>query len=322
MYSESDKITTMKRPLFSLALMCAFAIPGMAASLGTNSRAVIPSGVQQIISADYRAMRNSETAMALKNRVLPDNLKQFETSIKSLGISTERDMEQLTFAAYRPAGGKGIRSIGIASGTFPTKQILAKMKVKKIKGDKYRDSVIYPSGSGLMFTFLDPNTMLFGDMAAVKDGIDARDGEIQNLNGNSQMSEMVSAVESGPVWSVLDQLGTQNMMRSALGDAAGLADYDTIKKRLLGSRYIVDFSRGVNFDLDVMTSDTMTAATLSSLIKAGMMYKKMNSTPVEKAALDSMSVDSDSGKLTMHFKSDDRKFQSLLSSDLFAAVSK
>jgi hypothetical protein len=173
-----------------------------------------------------------------------------------------------------------------------------------------------------MFTFLDPNTMLFGDMAAVKDGIDARDGEIQNLNGNSQMSEMVSAVESGPVWSVLDQLGTQNMMRSALGDAAGLADYDTIKKRLLGSRYVVDFSRGVNFDLDVMTSDTMTAATLSSLIKAGMMYKKMNSTPVEKAALESMSVDSDSGKLTMHFKSDDKKFQSLLSSDLFAAVSK
>jgi hypothetical protein len=124
------------------------------------------------------------------------------------------------------------------------------------------------------------------------------------------------------VWSVLDKTGTQNMMRSALGEASSLADYEVIKKRLLGSRYIVDFSRGVNFDLNVLTSDTMTAATLSSLIKAGMMYKKMNSTPTEKAALDSMSVDSDSGKLNMHFRSDDKKFQSLLSSDLFTAVSK
>src|SRR3954454_17373459 len=108
----------MKR-LLTVALICAIALPASAASLGTNSRAAIPTDVQQIISADYRAMRNSETAMALKNRVLPDNLKQFETSVKSLGISPDRDMEQLTFAAYRPAGAKGIRSVGIASGTFP-----------------------------------------------------------------------------------------------------------------------------------------------------------------------------------------------------------
>jgi hypothetical protein len=81
-------------------------------------------------------------------------------------------------------------------------------------------------------------------------------------------------VESGAIWSVLDQQGTQNMMRSALGDAASLGDYDVVKKRLLGSRYSVDFSRGVNFDLDVVTADSMTAATLTSLMKAGMLYKK------------------------------------------------
>ncbi len=312
----------MKRLLFSLALLCALALPAFSASLGTNSRAAIPSDVQQIISADYRAMRNSETAMALKQRVLPDNLKQFENSLKALGISPERDMEQLTFAAYRPAHAKGLRSIGIASGNFQTKQILAKLKAKKIKGEKYRTSFIYPSGTGLLFTFLDDNTMLFGENASIKDALDARDGETQNLNTNSQVTDNISAVENGPVWSVLDQVGTQNMMRSALGDAAGLADYDMVKKRLMSSRYTVDFSRGVNFDLDVVTSDTMTAATLSSLIKAGMMYKKMNSTPVEKAALDSMSVDSNSGRLQMHFKSDDKKFQSLIQSDLFAAVSR
>jgi hypothetical protein len=310
----------MKR-LLTFALISAMSLPASAASLGTNSRAVIPGDVQQIISADYRSMRNSETAMALKARVLPQTLKDFETSLRSIGISPDRDMEQLTFAAYRPAKG-GLRSVGIASGQFETKQILAGMKKKKVKGEKYHSSMIYPSGAGLVFTFLDDNTMLFGDSVAVKDGIDARDGDTQNLNTNSQISDMISAVESGPVWSVLDKTGTQNMMRSALGEASSLADYEVIKKRLLGSRYIVDFSRGVNFDLNVLTSDTMTAATLSSLIKAGMMYKKMNSTPTEKAALDSMSVDSDSGKLNMHFRSDDKKFQSLLSSDLFTAVSK
>jgi len=111
-------------------------------------------------------------------------------------------------------------------------------------------------------------------------------------------------------------------MRSALGDASKLGDYETVKKRLLSSRYTMNFQNGVNFDLSVQTSDTMTAATLSTLVKAGMLYKKVNATPTEKIAIDSVTVDSDSSNLQLHFKSDDQKFQSLLHSELFAAVSR
>jgi hypothetical protein len=74
--------------------------------------------------------------------------------------------------------------------------------------------------------------------------------------------------------------------------------------------------------MDVTTSDSMTAATLSSLLKAGMMYKKMNASPIEKTAMDNLKVDSDSKDLTLKFESDDKKFISLVNSDLFAAVSR
>jgi hypothetical protein len=111
-------------------------------------------------------------------------------------------------------------------------------------------------------------------------------------------------------------------MLSALGDASRLADYDSIKKHILGSRYTMNFTNGVNFDLDVITTDSVTAATLSSLVKAGVLYKKMNSTPVEKAALEDVSANSDGSKLQMHFKADDKQFQSLIHTPLFAAVSR
>ena len=124
------------------------------------------------------------------------------------------------------------------------------------------------------------------------------------------------------MWSVLDDKGTQTMMKSALGEASQLADYESIKSRLLGSNYIMDFSRGVNFDLTVSTADTMTASTMASLIRAGVMFKKANGTAAEKMALDGMTVKSDSSDLQLHFKADDRKFESLLQTDLFAAVSK
>jgi hypothetical protein len=135
------------------------------------------------------------------------------------------------------------------------------------------------------------------------------------------MAEMMANVDSSPVWSILDQLGTQNVMRSALGDAAKVADYDTIKKRLLGCAYTMNFTSGVNFDLSVVTSDSMSAGTLSSLVKAGLLYKKMSATAPEKVAMDNTSVDSDGSDVNFHFKSTDQQFQSIMHSDLFAAVS-
>jgi hypothetical protein len=311
----------MRKSSNVLAILLLFQMAASALPLGTNARAVIPSDIQQIISVDYRALRSSDTAMALKAQVLPPSLKQFEEALKSVGVDTEKDVDQLTFASYRVPK-QGVRVVGVAQGLFPVKAFYKRMNVKKIKAAKYHSSFIYPMSSGMEMTFLDDNTLLFGDHSALTGALDVRDGYSTGLDSNPQMADMISSVDSGPVWSILDQQGTQNMLRSALGDAARLADYETVKKRLLASRYVMNFSTGVNFDMDVLTTDSMTAATLSSLLKAGVMYKKMNATPIEKLAMDSLTVNSDSSNLQLHFKTDDKKFQSLMHSELFAAVSR
>jgi hypothetical protein len=290
------------------------------AALGTSTRTAIPSDVQQIISVDYRALRNSPTALALKNQVLPENLKEFETALRGVGVNPDTDVEQLTFASFRVKS--GLKVVGVAAGQFPTKKLLARMKVKKITGNKYRSSFIYPMNGGVQMTFLDDYTMLFGEQNAIHAALDARDGEAESVNNNGQISDLIQSVDTGAVWSVLDAAGTQNLMRSTLGDAANLADFDTIKKRLTGSRYTMDFNQGVNFNLDVVTSDSMTAATLSSLIKAGLLFRKMNANATEKMALDSTTIDSDSGVLKLRFKTDDSKFQALMKSELFQTVSR
>lgn len=309
----------MKRQFQIVLLAVAVALPAFSASLGSNARTVIPNAVQQIISVDYRALKNSESGLSLKARVMPPNLKEFETALKGMGIDPDKDVDQLAFVSYR--SGKNIRAFGLAQGDFQPKKFYARMKLKKVKPTNYKNNWVYPA-SGMIMTFLDDSTMLFGEPTAVHDALDTRNGEMESVSSNSEITDSMQAVEGGAIWSVLDQIGTQNMMRSALGDASRLADYDTVKKRLLGSRYTMDFSRGVNFNLDVMTSDTMTAATMSSLIKAGMLFKKASATPVEKAVIDSMTVDSDSGKLQVQFKADDNKFQSFLKSDMFATVSR
>ena len=302
----------------SIVTLCGSAL---AAPLGSSVRPAIPSEVQQIICVDYRALKNSDIAQALKAHVLPDNLKEFETALKTTGIDTDRDIDTLAFIAYRHPK-QGLRMVGAAQGAFALKTVMRKLKLQKLKPVKYRDSDIYPMSNGMEMTFLDDTTLLFGDGSAVRGSLDARDGYIQTIDSNPDIANLIDDVQGGSVWSILDQKGTQNAIMSGMGEASRLADFDTIKKRILGSRYTMGFQNGVSFDMDVITSDSVSAATLSSLVKAGMLYKKMTATPAEKAALEDVSVDSNGSKAQVHFKADDKQFQSLMRTNLFASLSR
>lgn len=308
----------MTKFCFAVLLLCATV--GYAMPVASSARAMVPSDVQQLIGVDYRALKDSPTAQALKDKVLPQNLKDLETALKGVGISSARDLDQLDFASFRTEK-KGIQTIGVAQGSFSAKVVLKKLKLKKIAGVKYGTSRIYPMDNGLVMTFLDDNTLAFGEEESLHSALDTRDGKRPSMDSNPVMTEQMTAVDGSPVWSILDQQGTQAMMFSAMGDASKVGDYDSLKKRIQASRYTMNFQSGVNFDLTVQTADSMTAATLSTLLKGVMLYKKLNASPAEKIAIDEATVDSDSSNLQLHFKSDDQKFQSLMNTPLFAAVS-
>ena len=309
----------MKNLCVAVLLLCATAAWAM--PIASSARAMVPSEIQQLIGVDYRALKDSPTAQALKDKVLPQNLKDLESALKGIGISSARDLDQLDFASFR-TDKKGIQTIGVAQGSFSAKAVLKKMKVKKILPVKYSTYKIYPMDNGLVMTFLDDNTLAFGEEASLKSALDTMDGKRPSMDSNPVMTEQMSDVDGGPLWSILDQKGTQAMMFSAIGDAASkVPDFDNLKQRILASRYSMTFQNGVNFDLTVQTADSITSGTLSTLFKGVILYKKMSASPAEKAAYESATVDSDSSNLMLHFKSDDQKFQALMNTPLFAAVS-
>ena len=297
-----------------LLVSMAYAMP-----LNSSARSCVPADLLQLISVDYRALKDSPTAMALKQQLMPDNIKQFEAALKGIGLDTEKDVDTLTFASFR-AGKQGVKTIGVAAGPFNMKAVLKKMKLQKYVPKKYNNNEIYPMDGGLVMTFLDDSTLLFADMTSIRVALDTKDGQTLSLDTNGNMADMMTNVDSAPVWSILDQQGTQNALRSAMGDASKIADYETVKKSLLGSRYSMTFNSGVNFDMTVVTSDSMKAATVANAMKAYMLYKKMSATPAEKIAVENTSVDSDGSNLQVHFKANDQQFQSLMHSELFAAV--
>jgi hypothetical protein len=317
----------VKRSKLSLILMVvaalAVSLSAHAAQLDTDARSAIPHDVQQLIVIDYNAMENSPAALNLKARVLPPELKQLETALQHSGFDENQDVETLAFAAYRAPGSSSdnVKIVGIAQGQFQLNDILAQFKTHKIKATKIRNNDIYPMGaSGMVVTFLNPTTMLFGSNDDIKPALDCRDGLQPSFLTNQDMLSAMQQVDTAPLWSILDQKGTQYMMHSLLGQASQLTDYETVRKRLLSSSYTMDFSNGVKFTLFVNTSDTLTAATMSSLLNAAAMYEKVSGTAVEKQAIDETTIDSTAGVLSVKFIASDSQFTSLLQSPLFQNV--
>lgn len=292
-----------------------------AAELTDSACAAIPKDVQQLIVVDYHAMQDSPAAMQLKARILPPQLKQLEEALNSSGLDDHHDVEELAFAAFRANDGSDI--VGLAQGQFSVRDILANFRKHKIKPTILRHNSIYPMGrSGMEVVFLNPSTMLFGSSDSVKHALNARDGFAPSLLNNNTMMDQMRSVQSEPMWSILDQEGTQEMMRSVLGGASQLTDFNSIKNRLLSSRYTMSFNNGVKFNLDVVTPDTISAATMASLLNAAALYKKMSGTQAEKQAIEDTTINSSGGVLNVDFSSSDSQFTSLLNSDLFQSVVK
>jgi predicted ribosome-associated RNA-binding protein Tma20 len=307
-----------------------------AAQLTSDAKSSIPHDVQQLIVVDYRAMQNSPAAMSLKDRVLPPELKRLETALKTSGLKVDSDADTLAFAAFRAPSGVALpssgsapakaapdntRIVGIAQGQFHTNEILANFTKNKTKPIVLRNNNIYPMGTGGMsVVFLNQSTMVFGDKDAVLNALDARDGLAPNFLTDSDLFNEMVSVDNHAIWSLLNASGTQMMMKGVLGQASQLTDYDTVRNRMKGSHYTMDFSNGVKFDMAVNMSDSLTAATVATLMKGVEILKKTQGTPLEKSALDATSIDSNSGTLTVSYSSSDSQFASLLGSPLFQSV--
>jgi hypothetical protein len=123
----------------------AFAMP-----VASSARALVPAELQQLIGVDYNALKDSPTAMQLKEQLMSQShLNDAEASLKGIGINAERDLSQLDVASFRTPK-VGIQTVYIAQGSFSAKAVLKKMQLKKVSATKYGTASLYPMGGFVM----------------------------------------------------------------------------------------------------------------------------------------------------------------------------
>lgn len=211
--------------------------------------------------------------------------------------------------------------MAVAQGQFTVQKVLDSFRKKTIRSSVVRSNQVYPlAHTGIVQCFVDPSTMVFGGIDAVRRALDARDGVSASILTNAPMMDAMKSIDTEPLWSILDQMGTRTMMKQMLGQAGSVTDFETVRNRLQASWYGMNFQHGVRFDLTISTGDSFAASTVSSLLSAAVTVRKMAASDEEKQALAATSIRSDAGQLSMHFAASEEEFNALLHSSLFQGV--
>src|SRR5580704_18902538 len=128
---------SLKACLSAVVMVALFAGMANAMPLNSSARAVVPGDLQQLISVDYRALKDSPTATALKQQLMQaqENLQQFESALRGVGINPDKDIDSLALPSFRTAK-QGVRTVGVASGPFNMKVVIKKLTLQKIKPTK------------------------------------------------------------------------------------------------------------------------------------------------------------------------------------------
>ena len=290
-----------------------------AAQLSLAAQSVMPQSTRQVISINYHRLAADPVAMQLEARVLPPAMQGFEALLTRGGVNAAQDVNRLTFTTFENKSDIGL--IGVVEGNFGEFKLDPFFKkTAKQPTPPQIDGVSVYNSNGLTFYVPDASTLIFGSLASVQAAIATQQGGA-TLAQNEPMSDMIAGTQSSDIWSVLDAAGSQAMVQGMIGAKSGSFDASLIQKHFDGARYTIAFANEIQVNLELMTSDSLSAAAVSTALNASLaMRQRQETNPAAKALLGAVQVDSAGSHAFLQLLTPASSLGSLMSSDLMQSI--
>lgn len=301
------------------AALLALSLGAVGAQLSPEAQSVLPQSTRQVISINYRSLMADPVAQQLEKRVLPPGMQDLAAVLTQGGINPTNDLNRLTFATF--AATKGIGLLGIAEGNFGAFQVSKFFhKSKDHPQPPQIDGISVYSSGGTSFYLPDQATLVFGSRDAIAQAIATQQGAPQ-IGQNEDMMNLIAGTQSSDIWSVLDASGAQTMVGGMIAGASKALPASMIAKRFQGARYTIAVQDPVQVNLELMTSDALSAAALSTALNAEIAMRQRSETdPSVKALLGQIQVDSAGNNTFLQVSSPQSQLAGLVNSDLMRSI--
>jgi hypothetical protein len=262
-----------------LAAIAALPVRSAAGSLNTSVIGMFPNTVGEFAYADLKAARKLTWWPRIREQLLPNRFRQFETFLTAAGIDPDTQVDELAWGGI--STGKDSEDIvGVALGTFNPDATEQRFKQQKTLTADVRGYHIYTFGTGkgpqdIQFMFIDANTAAFGHRSALEQLIAVRFGDSESLLSNDAIFPLINEANgSGIIWAVLNKSYTHLAMQQLLPQVNQFPQAAQIVQRLRAMVVNIDADSGVTARMQAVCSTTDDANLLAAGLQAGLLYRR------------------------------------------------
>jgi hypothetical protein len=240
-----------------------------AQGLARDALSNFPADTQQVAYLNLAQLRSLAEYPQIRNYLLNRQFRDFQDFLRSLGVDSEKDVDEVMLGWRMESGSL----VGRAEGRFDGERVRKLVVQQQMPIREYQGYELYSFGSGedptdVVYVFLSSSSAAFGKLRDVKDLLDVRAGAKPALDTNSAFVGWEAELEgTSPQWGI----STGKMAASqagpwlAAGSKPGL-DPSVLFGPVQAVLYRMDWNGGVITHVSILCQNNESASAFAQLL--------------------------------------------------------
>lgn len=265
--SNSYRLGGLARGIILLHLI--FPSLTRAQGLARDALAAFPADTQQVAYLNLGQLRSLAEYPQIRNYLLNRQFRDFQDFLRSLGVDSERDVDEVMLGWRTESGSL----VGRADGRFDGDRVRKLIVQQQMPVRQYGGYELYSFGTGedpadVVFVFLSPSSAAFGKMRDLKELLDVRSGDKPALETNAAFVAWEAELEgTSPQWGI--STGKMAAGQAAPWLAAGgkqVLDPNAIFGAVQAVLYRTEWNSGVTTHVSILCQTSEAASALAQLL--------------------------------------------------------
>ncbi|MHB8526274.1 MAG: hypothetical protein ACYDD2_08980 [Candidatus Acidiferrales bacterium] len=270
----------MAAALAAVALLPHFAI---ADTLDASVAQIFPKQVTEIGYLDMKNARGQPWFAIAEQNLLPLRFRKLQFFLSAAGLNTDTQVSSLAWGTLPATKTHGEGIAGVAFGHFSPGTVEDYFRRHNLPTAEWRGLRLLDIGAGeasndLFLVFLDPETAVFGQRAALEQLLAVHFQGNENLAQNSELYALVQgARQSSLAWAVWNKDYSRAALQQLLPQAAQIPQAAALLGRIQSMEFDVTNQISLSAQSEIVCSSPADAVTLAALLQAGIVYREHES---------------------------------------------
>jgi hypothetical protein len=254
-----------------------------ASTLDTSVVQMFPKEAGEVGYLDLKAARQQPWFAVAEQNLLPLRLRKLEFFLSAAGLDINTQVDSLAWGTLPATKTRGGGIVGVAFGHFSPSTVENYFHQHNLPAAESRGLRLLDIGGGeastdLFLVFLDPDTAVFGQRAAIERLLAVHFQGDQNLAQNSALYPLIQdAREDSLAWAAWNTNYSRAALQQLLPQAAQIPQAAALLGRIQSMEFDVTDEGRLSAQSEIVCSSPADAVTLAALLQAGIVYREHDS---------------------------------------------